>query len=100
MSAILIRLTDYIALKEFLKQAYIVWEKEFLDGAKMNYDISQYIKKSKYSCESTTKMLLNNECATYLENVPLQIFQSICQHNFRTVLIYLKFPLKFPLSIK
>ena len=46
------------------------------DGAQMKSGISWCIKKLKCSYESTNKMLLNNECATYLENVPLQIFQS------------------------
>ena len=46
------------------------------DGAQMKSGISWCIKKLKCSYESTIKMLLNNECATNLENVPLQIFQS------------------------
>ena len=28
------------------------------------------------------KMLLNNECATYLENVPQQIFQSTQKYKY------------------
>ena len=36
-------LSDCIVLKEFSKQAYIVLEKESLDGAQMNYDNSEFI---------------------------------------------------------
>ena len=45
-------------------------------GAQMNYDNSEFIYKLKYSYESMNKMLLNNKCATYLENVSQQIFLS------------------------
>ena len=45
------------------------------DGAQMKSGISWCIKKIKCSYESINKILLNYECATYLENVPQQIFQ-------------------------